>query len=138
MKRMETLRFMALPLFLAEAPVHGLYKHVRCPGPGRLAVVDVIIECRFRLLDLIEGHALTDHVLDPVANDRQHRLVLDNIGLIAEPPVARNDVGPSLLFVRWNRQLNNMIQTGDNSLDTAASLQVDHWIPGPRRKDGPR
>src|SRR5215472_5342081 len=128
MKRTEVLRFMALLLLLAEAPIHSLYKHVCCPGPARLAVMDVVIERRFGLLNLIEGHALSDHVLNPVANNRQHRLVFDNIGLVAEPSVAWNDVGSTLLLVRWNGQLNNVIQAGDNSLDAAASLQIDHGI----------
>src|SRR5215469_3359031 len=120
--------FIEPSLLLAEAFVYGLYEHFRCPRSARLTIMDVIVECRLCLFDLIEGHAPADHVLNPIANDGQHRLVLDDIGLIAEAAVTRNDVSSTFLFIRGNGQLNNMIQAGDNPLDIAAPLQVDDRI----------
>ena len=43
-------------------------------------------------LDLIEGHVLFDHGLNPVTNNDHHVAVLYHVGLIADAPVAGNHV----------------------------------------------
>ena len=49
-------------------------------------------------LHLLQRHALLDHILNAVANDGGHVAKFDDIGFIAQPPVAGNHISSGFLL----------------------------------------
>ena len=52
----------------------------------RLAIPAIVIASRPGRFDLIQRHAFFDHVLNAVANDRDHVAIFDNIGFVGIRP----------------------------------------------------
>jgi len=88
-----------------QAAIRGFHKHVRRPEGGVVAVVVVRGDvCGF---DLIERHAFPNQVCDAVANDGHHIPIFQYIGLVADAPVAGDDVGAPLLFIFGNERITS-------------------------------
>src|SRR5439155_21397502 len=75
-----------------------------------------------------QGHAFFDHVLDTIANDRDHVAVLDHIGFIAKPAMAWNNHRAAFLLLGRDSYIEDKIQRIDEAVDAAAILQVDDGI----------
>src|SRR5262245_54437163 len=56
---------------------------------------------------LLECHSLLDHVLNAVANDRDHVSILHDVGLIGQAAMAGNNHGAAFLPVFWNREIDD-------------------------------
>ena len=122
---------LLLGLFLiGEALVRRLDKHIRRPAPGRLAVQRIPIRGGLGRLDLLERHPVLDHVLNSVANDRDHLLVYDDVRLVAEPPVPRDDHRSAFRVRAHGGQVDQPVQTFDDRLNAAAGFQVNERITG--------
>jgi hypothetical protein len=81
----ETWTSEQKPLLLwSEAMVYSLDKHIGRPESCICAVYGIVISGRLGLLDLVESHSPIHHVLNAVANDDDHLLVDDYVGLIAK------------------------------------------------------
>src|SRR5262245_39948577 len=76
---------------------------------SRIAVTTVIITHRAGSFDLLQRHALLDQVLYPIANNRDHVPVFDNVRLVCEAAMARNDHGSTFLLIFRNRDINDAI-----------------------------
>src|SRR6185437_1304579 len=63
--------------------------------------------------------------------DHHHVAIIDDLPLLADPPMSGYDLRAVIGVVvdqgcRGNRQLQQVVQSGDLTLDAAAMLQVDH------------
>ena len=54
-------------------------------------------------------------ILHAVANDGDHVAILDDVSFVREASVPRDDVGAALLKARRHRDLEDVIQRGDQS-----------------------
>src|SRR5215831_548105 len=107
-----------------ETLVDSLDKHA-----GRLAVVfGVVIPSRPGRLYLLEGHAFRHHVAYPITHDGQHIPELDHLGLIAQPPVARNHIRARLLVFQGDGDPQDLVHRIDDALDAASALPVDYRV----------
>jgi hypothetical protein len=113
---------------LFEALVNSLHKLIRFYETVFRQVFRIIVACWLGRFHLIEGHALLDHVLNPVANNDDHVAVFHHVGFVTDPPVARNHLGAAILRFSRNRQIQDVIQRGDLTFDAATALQLDEWI----------
>src|ERR1700723_945760 len=114
MNKTKSVRFMGPPpgtgnvsvsaasrdLFLrAQALEHRLDKHVGRPETRAPAIPRIVIKRRLGRLHLFERHSLVHHVLDSVSDDRNHFLVEDHVGDIAQPSVSGDDQSAAFLLV---------------------------------------
>src|SRR3984957_11650224 len=79
-------------------------------------------------LNLFERHALFDGVLNAVAYNRDHIAVLHCVELVADAAVARNNIRSAFLFVLGDRDIDDVVQSIDLALNTAAAFHVDERI----------
>ena len=116
-------------MFLAEASIHRLYEHIRRPGARVRAISRIVVPGRMGGFHLLQRHPFFNHILNAVANNDHHFLIVDDVGLVAQPSMTRNHVCAAFLLVSRNRNLvNEAIQRVDDSLDAAAFFQVDDGI----------
>src|SRR5881628_524957 len=118
---------------LPELRVYSFDKHFLCPGGGWCAVSAVVVKGWLRSQDFLERLALRDQIGNPVSDNRDHLAVLDYIGLIADPSLTGNDVRAAFLLVLRNTQFDDLIESRQNTLQTAAVLPVDDGV-GNRRE----
>src|SRR5665213_345375 len=115
-----------------KALVDRLYKHAGRPRAGVGTVARRISRRRLRGLDLLERHALLAQVLNAIANDRHHVAVVDDVELIAETAMPRDDVGAAVLRDerdRRNREIHEPVERVDFALHAAAARDVDDRKP---------
>src|SRR5690242_19038461 len=82
-----------LLLFCREAFIYGFDEQVSGPGTGIRSPSRPKRFRRVRTFHLVECHTALDHVVDDVANERDHVTVLHQVGLIGHAAVRRNQVG---------------------------------------------
>src|SRR6266849_2878037 len=119
-------------LLSTEAPIYGLDKPVGRPRTRRGTVQAVVVHGRPGRLHLLQRHAASNHVLNTVANDRDHVPVVGDVANVAKPSMTGDHHRAALRPELGNREVQNEIQSIDNSLNAAAPLQVDHGIAGGR------
>ena len=61
----------------------------------------------------------------PIAHDRDHVAVLDDVRLVEDAAVARDDLGAALLVEPRDRDRNQVVGRVDQALDRSAPRQVD-------------
>src|SRR5205807_4293505 len=76
-----------LIFLLLEACVNRLYKHIGCPGTAGGAEAIVIIRSEPRSLDLLQSGALFNHVLNAVADNRDHVAIFGHFPFVAQSAV---------------------------------------------------
>jgi hypothetical protein len=54
-------------------------------------------------------------ILKPIANNRHHVAIVDDIGLVCQTPMARNDVGAAFLLVTSNLDVDDAVETADDA-----------------------
>src|SRR5213593_1231625 len=113
---------------LPELRVYSFDKHFLCPGGGWCSVSAVVVKGRLRSEDFLERLALRDQIGNSVSDNRDHLAVLDHVGLIADPPLTGNDIRAAFLFVLRDTQFDDLIESRQNTLQTAAVLPVDDGI----------
>src|SRR6266571_5811274 len=113
---------------LPELRVYSFDKHFLCPGGGWCAVSAVVVKGWLRSQDFLERLALRDQIGNPLSDNRDHLAVLDYIGLIADPSLTGNDVRAAFLLVLRNTQFDDLIESRQNTLQTAAVLPVDDGV----------
>jgi hypothetical protein len=80
---------------------------------------------------LIERHVPADHVLDPVTDNHHHVPEFDHVGFVANATVTRNDIGPCLLSLGGDREVQDVIEPCNLALYAAAVIDVEERIrPG--------
>src|SRR5262245_6228456 len=112
----------------SEALVDRFDEHLRRPRSGVRSVSPRVSSYRRRCLNLFERLPFRDQIADSIADDRHHVPVLDDVELIADAAMAGNYKGPGLPGNernRWNRQLDEAVQSIDLALNAPASLDVD-------------
>src|SRR2546427_139667 len=88
-RRPGTLMMAPAPsrLLLGEAPVDRLDETVSRPCATRVAVAPHISLSRLGSLYVVHRSSRFDQIADPIADDRHHVTVLDDVVLIAEMTV---------------------------------------------------
>src|SRR5438876_6404150 len=100
----------------------------------RIVPVDgVVVEGGFGGLDLFERHSLALQILDPVADDCHHVLVVRKVRGVTDPSVTRNEQRALLRHVSRKRQIDEIVQSVDEALNGAALLEIDDWIIIPKQ-----
>src|SRR6266404_6945936 len=128
-RNFSTRALSARLMFLAEASIHRLYEHIRRPGARVRAISRIVVPGRMGGFHLLQRHTFLNHILNAVANNDHHFLVVDDVGLIAQPSMTRNHVRAAFLLLGGNRDLvDKAIQRVDDSLDAATLFQVDGGI----------
>src|SRR6266545_7811513 len=80
-----------LPLFLAEAFICGLNKHISCPGTGFTAVTIIPSLSRPRSFHQVQGQAVINTVLNTVADNGEHVPIEGDVSQVGDPSMAGND-----------------------------------------------
>src|SRR5262249_40824081 len=84
---------------------------------------------RLGSLDVGERSSSLDQIADPVAHDRHHVPIVDDVQLIAEPAVSWYDDRARFARdnrSRWNREVDETVERRELALHPAAALGVDH------------
>src|ERR1700678_4817352 len=81
-----------------------------------------------RGLHLLQRHALFDHGLDAIPHNGDHVAILQQVKLIAQPAMPRNNERSALFMMCGNSDIENMIQPVDFSLQTAPVLEIDNRV----------
>src|SRR5580658_9823694 len=99
-------------------------------GPETLVspIQRIVIPCRLRRLDLFQRHTSLDHVQKAVSQDGLHITVLNHIRFIAKASVAGDYVGAAFLLLSRYRDIDDVVQTIQNALISAAPVEVDDRI----------
>src|SRR5262245_25909982 len=121
-------------LLLRQASINGLYKTICRYETLRRNIFGIVVPRWAGSLDLVQRHALLDHVPDAVSNDDHHIPVFHNVSLIRDPSMTRHDVCAAFLRMPRNREGENVIERGNFSVQATASFQIDKWI-GSRCED---
>src|SRR5581483_11224187 len=111
--------------FRLQCLEHRFDKHIRGPWAGGRAKSPVIIHRGPGCLDLLQGHTLVDHVLNPVANDGTHIAVVTHIRGIAEPAVPGYDHRAAFFTKFRDGEVQDVVQRIENTLNRAAAIDVD-------------
>src|SRR5215831_16801662 len=120
-------RFCAL-LFLLEGLVDSLDEHRCSPGTSIRAVSPIEIHRGPGRFHLLESHTFVNGVLNTVANHREHIPVRSHIGGIRQPAVTGNNPRASLPAVLRDGEVQNVIQTVDDALNTSTLFDIDNRI----------
>ncbi len=116
------------PSVVREAPIHRFDKTIRGNKAVGRYILGVIVARWLGGFHLIERHVFLDHVPNTISNNHHHVAKFDNIGVVADSPVARHDVGAAFLRFGGNRELQDMIQGQNFSLHAAAAFDVEEGI----------
>src|SRR4030095_14084292 len=101
-------------LLSAEILVDRFDELVRRPCAGVAAVPAAESLDRIGLADLIERHPLADPGANPIANDRHHVAIVDDVGFVADEAVPRYDHGATFLPDEGNRRGGDTGGAGEN------------------------
>ncbi len=125
--------------FLALAQIHigGFDEHSSGPRARAGTVAGIVIECRFGRSYLFERHPFAHHILNAIANDGDHVAILQHVGFVAKSSVPGDDISAAFLMRTGNREVQKVIQSGDDSVDSAAVLVVDYGMRFPVEKTSP-
>src|SRR5579871_7021915 len=119
--------FMA-SLPLRQASVHGFDELIGFDEAIGCYVFGVVIARGARGFDLLDRHLSLDYVLDAVAHDDHHVPEFHDVGFVAHPAVARDDVGAAFLRVTGHREIEDVIQRGDLSLHATAVIDIEERV----------
>src|SRR5579863_2109053 len=125
------LRLMMTASFAArkfQALIDGGHEIIGGAGALFGAPASVVILGETSRPYLFQSHALLDGVLNPVAHDGNHVAVFHDVELVADAPVARDDVGAAFFFMLGNRYIDDVVESVDFALNAAAALHVDKRI----------
>ena len=114
------------PGLCGQTAVDRFNEHVTTVA--RLRVDAVVVARRLRRPHLVERHLLLHHVEHAVANDGHHVPVVTDIGLVAEPAVAGHNHRPALFVEVGDRELEDVVDACEQSLDAAAARKVNHRV----------
>ena len=81
-----------------------------------------------RLCGLIERHPFTDPRPNPIANDRHHVAIVDDVGFVTDEAVAGHDHGATFLPDKRNRRdrdTDDAVEAVDHSLNASAFVAID-------------
>src|SRR5262249_48231230 len=76
---------------------------------GGITIPAIVIACRSCGFDLIVTHSLARHVLNTIADDRNHVSILDDVSLICNAAVTWDDHRAALLPVFRDGQIDNSV-----------------------------
>src|SRR5262245_42561363 len=113
--------------FLLEAPIHCLDKHIRRPGTRSRTVTPVKVERGTGGPDLVERHTFVNHVLNAVANHYEHIAIRSHVAGIRKSSMTGNNPGAALRSILGHRQIKNVIEPFDDTLNAATLRQINHW-----------
>ena len=89
-----------------------------------VAVAQVVVERRFRGHHLRERLPFVHEARDPVADDHDHVAILEEIRLVADAAVPRDDVRAAFLQELRHRDVEHLVQSRDETVDAAAGVEA--------------
>src|SRR5437867_2459528 len=73
-----------------------------------------------------------EHIRDRIADNHDHVAIIDQIDVVVDVAIGRNDRRTATLMKegkRANREIEDMVQSVDLTLNAAASRNIDRWKP---------
>src|SRR5262249_9092429 len=108
--------------------IYGFDEHGGSPWTAGGTVTRVVIQSRPRRLDLIEGPALFDQILNAIAHDHQHVPVLEDVSFVTDAPVSGTDVRSTFLQSLRHGNIEQTVHAVDQSLHRSTVLRVNHGV----------